>query len=86
MATTAPLFNKNSMTFDEKVAYMRRLLEAKCETWQISIGMFKSVRGPEDMNTHGCVRSKKGENKIISRPAGTITEMVDNLIELLESL
>jgi hypothetical protein len=81
-----PLFEASKMTLDEKVTYLKRLLYAKCETWNLTIGIFKSVRGPEDHTAHGCVRSKKGENKVISMPSDDFSEAVSHIIQVLETL
>jgi hypothetical protein len=85
MATT-PLFSQSSMSLDEKVDYMERLLKAKCQSWHLTLGFFQAFRGPEDHNTHGCVKSKTGESVVISKPAESLHEMITNIIEVLERL
>lgn len=84
--STPTLFKPNTMTMDEKVQYIERLLKTKCETFHISFGMFQAKRGPLDFSTHGTVHTVKHENKAISRPADSISELFDKLIEDLETL
>lgn len=84
--SATPLFQSQPLSLDEAVRLLERQLDKKCDTWAVSFGVFKGLKGISDHNALLVITDKAGKHYNKSFRDETFSGMMHQANEFLSTL